>query len=266
MVRKQTARALRQEGAVLEAIVQLMTAEDPTRGPPVGPAAAAAAAAAANGRAMGQQGEAGGGAAAGVRGGVLYPDFMSLAEGADSWSAAANWPAARDDAFPRLPAALRRLWARAGRGSRRLGRGLSRLSGSLRGSRASLRDAAAVAAAATMGIHPDMYAAVDPIYAMTGPTAASLQVREGPACLAGGRLQDTWAGSDLAACHSAGRQPTRSAAPPHRRPPPQAAHAHMRFTHFELDVYRRTRFFPWLPFQRLLLLVRPARGGAGWDA
>lgn len=180
MVRKQLARALRQEGCVVEAIVQLMTAEDPTQGLPLGPAAAAAAAPAAGEAAAQQAGSGGGkgassGGTAGVRGGQLFPDFMSLSEGADSWSAAANWPVTSGDEPSATPALLRRLWARAGHGRRSLGRGLSRLSQGLRGSRANLRETAAAAAA--MGIHPDLYVAVEPIYAMSGPTAASMQAR-----------------------------------------------------------------------------------------
>lgn len=168
VVRKQLARALRQEGRVVEAIVQLMTAEEPGGGGSDGAQAPPPA--------KGSQGGPGGSgdidtlSSSGVRGGVLYPDFLSLGQGADSWSAAAHWPAAAGEQQQR--SLVGGLVARLVRRGARTGRALSRrLSATLRGSRGSV-----AGAAAAMGIAPELYGAVEPVYAMSGPTAASMQV------------------------------------------------------------------------------------------
>lgn len=170
-VRKQLARALRQEGKVVEAIVELMAAGGP----------ASSSRSGWNGRRYGGGSPADGGKGGGdidalggavVAGGTLFPDFMTLEQGADSWSAATSgkWPAAASpEERSVMGAALARLWRRS---SVRLGRSLSRVAQPFRSGQSDVdREAAA------LGTHPDMYAAVEPIYVMSGPTAASMAVR-----------------------------------------------------------------------------------------
>lgn len=172
---------------MLEAIVQLATCEDPTAG--LGGAGRGLARGASS---LSFKGDS----ASGVRGGVVYPDFMTLEEGADSWQAAVLPSSGGDDRESSLVgAALASLWRR---GSRRLGR----LSRSLRRSRGDVREEAAA-----MGIHPGMLAAVEPIYSMSGPTAASLSVRcrrSGRAGLLGRACKRScarlWAAASHAAC------------------------------------------------------------------
>lgn len=264
-MRKQLARALRQEGKVLEAIVELMTADSTDTGGPSSNAVSTAGGG--TGSAGSGKGSAGGeGAGSGdvdalgeVRGGVVYPDFMTLEQGADAWAAAAQWPAGpQAEPTSLLGRLLARLWRGGKAGSRRI---TSRISMTLRGSRPNLHKEAesmgihpgeqfegvAVAqrgtqhsTAAASGVHgastlsehgtarttcglhgarmaavagiaggrqrcasnpvrnslseairvpphpslPDMYSAVEHVYAMSGPTAASMQARQmGLVCL-----------------------------------------------------------------------------------
>lgn len=203
----------------MEAIVQLMAAQAGPGGSPrsSGPSTAGS---------EGVQGAAADVEALGdVRGGVLFPDFMTLEQGADSWSAAAaQWPASGPAGRSSLLGqALARAWRHGRAGSRRLGR---RISASLRGSRADLgREAECLGihpgeprgpsgtrnkgrgAAGGLGMNtawrpcaclpnmssnvlllpapltpthspcPDMLSAVEHVYAMSGPTAASMSVR-----------------------------------------------------------------------------------------
>jgi hypothetical protein len=131
------ARALRQEGAVLEAIVRLMASEDPSN----------ADVTCSVHRNSGSSSDSGGGSS--------ERDFPAASSARQTGAAAV--------ASAKLAAAV--AWLGGGR------RALSRLSFSRGG--ASRRDLQA--AAAGMGIHPDMQAAVEPIYAMAGPASDSIQ-------------------------------------------------------------------------------------------
>lgn len=156
VVRKQLARALRQEGKVLEAIVELMTAEgsDPgslgSGGMGTGGSGKSPAGGKGSGGAEGADGHAGSGdvdALGDVRGGVVFPDFMTLEQGADAWEAAAQWPAGpQAEQSSLLGRVLARLWRHSKAGSRRI---TSRISMTLRGSRPNLHKEAE-----SMGIHP----------------------------------------------------------------------------------------------------------------
>ena len=148
-VRKQLARALRQEGAVLEAIVDLLTAEEACSG------------------AESSRGSSGGPEAA--------PNHDGAEDGAgDDDGEEADFPPAQPSAEVALSTALGGAWRRL---RHRSGATLSRISSamSLRGGRAV--GARAAADAAAMGIHSELQSSVEPIYRMSGPTSASLQVQ-----------------------------------------------------------------------------------------
>lgn len=155
-MRKQLARALRQEGKVLEAIVELMTADgsDPgslgSGGMGTGGSGKSPAGGKGSGGAEGADGHAGSGdvdALGDVRGGVVFPDFMTLEQGADAWEGAAQWPAApQAEQSSLLGRVLARLWRHGKAGSRRI---TNRISMTLRGSRPNLHKEAE-----SMGIHP----------------------------------------------------------------------------------------------------------------
>jgi hypothetical protein len=136
VVRKQMARALRQEGAVLEAIVRLMAAEDPLN----------ADVTCNIHRSSGSSSDSGGGSS--------ERDFPAASSGRQGGAAAAG----------RAKLAAAAAWLGGGR------RALSRLSSRGGASRRDLQ-----AAAQGMGIHSDMQAAVEPIYAMAGPATDSIQ-------------------------------------------------------------------------------------------
>jgi hypothetical protein len=170
VVRKQLARALRQEGAVLEAAVLLLTVENPAAGT-VQPVKSAehAAEGAEDGGEVGssnkQEDEED------EDDDLDFPPSPPFDEQADMQPAS-------------LTATLRRLW-HTGRGSsmRRvtsLGTSLSHLSFAASGRRSSSKGLQASkrvqAAAAALGVRPDLYAAVEPIYRMSEPAAASIQV------------------------------------------------------------------------------------------
>lgn len=159
VVRKQLARALRQEGAVLAATLQLLTAGGPAvAGSQPGPDAEEGAAAAE---------PALGGEHCGGDGGEGSPCKAAHTEG-------------RTASLGGLASSLGRLWCRSRRSRLRhvpsLGAGLSRISLAVRrGSRDDL-----TATAAALGVHPELYPAVEPIYTLSGPASASIQAsREG---------------------------------------------------------------------------------------
>ncbi len=155
VVRKQLARALRQEGKVLEAIVDLMTTESSSTPEGLGSSGKGSAGGKDGGEAgtNGQPGSSDVDALGDVRGGVVYPDFMTVEQGADAWAAAAEWPAAsQPEPSSLLGRVLAQLWRRGKAGSRRI---TSRISMTLRGSRPNLHKEAE-----SMGIHPGVWSFV----------------------------------------------------------------------------------------------------------
>ena len=125
VVRKQLGRALRQEGAVLAAIIHLMTAEDPTQAPPP------------------------------------FVDAEAPPLPQQQQQQQRRRP-------PRPSAAASALWQGT----------LSRMSlGGAAMSGKAWSVAAQTRAARAMGIHPDLFDSVEPVYQRSGPAAISMQVR-----------------------------------------------------------------------------------------
>ncbi|KAL4435890.1 hypothetical protein ABPG77_000652 [Micractinium sp. CCAP 211/92] len=180
VVRKQLAKALRQEGAVLEAIVQLLTADDAELR-------------------LGKLGKAGSslssmdveaGMGSGSSAAAPSPDstsspeqpgehtqeqpqeeVVSPAEGVDE-DGEPDFPVSKPSAYEALVSAAQRRLRRA---LHRSGAALSRVSVQLSARASAGRSAKRSAEARAMGIHPDLLDAVEPIYAMSGPTAVSMQ-------------------------------------------------------------------------------------------
>ncbi|KAL4458781.1 hypothetical protein ABPG75_013646 [Micractinium tetrahymenae] len=174
VVRKQLAKALRQEGAVLEAIVQLLTADEAQPRHSKGSSS--------HGSLDVEAGGSGGGSP-----GTDSPDALPRAAPAHQQQQVQLGPTAADgvdeDGEPDFPVAqpsaadafAEALQRRLRHALRRGSKALSRISSQLSFRAASVRAAKRAAEARAMGIHPDMFDAVEPIYAMSGPTAASIQ-------------------------------------------------------------------------------------------
>jgi hypothetical protein len=176
VVRKQLARALRQEGAVLAATVRLLT----EGGQAVQGSRAEAELTAA---------EAQGGTAAA---GVANEGEQRRGSDVEGCPPEALHDGASAACQGGLAGALRRLWCRSRRTRLRhissLGAGLSRIPLAVR--RGSRSDLAATAAA--LGVQPELYPAVEPIYALSGPASASLQASGGWDAACGGRRAPLW--------------------------------------------------------------------------
>ena len=223
VVRKQLSRALRQEGAVLEAVVRLMTELEPDGGSGGSTKTSAPLGEAASEAGLQQQQQ-------------QQQHTQWVGDEGDDFSPPRSedeQPQGGEDDSPLVRAHrwLCRRWraARLRRVPSLVRMQASLCSISLSGRRGAVDDHHAARA---LGIRPDLYLACEPIYRMSGPTAASLQV--------GALRSDRWRRASLkAAAVSAGgvgppalHRVGAGFLPPHARlpqpalPPPAAAGAH----------------------------------------
>ena len=207
-MRKQLAKALRQEGAVLEAIVLLLTADDVHQ--------TQLSKGGSSHSSMDVEAGTGGASSCGVPSPGSSPSphppqppqpqqqqSVSPADGVDE-DGEPDFPVVQPSASEALSAALQRRLRGA---LRRGGAALSRVSSQLSMRGASVRAAKRTAEARAMGIHPDLFEVVEPIYAMSGPTAANLQVRGRGRCGAAPTWRGGTAASACMACAVGGWWP-----------------------------------------------------------